>query len=318
MIENKTGQLFGFYRAKVVTNVDSEKFGRILVYIPSLMPEIPDTSGIWARPANNPIGGRNVDSGTDENYYMGTSYIPRKGSWVFVFFESGQINRPYYIGALDLENAKVLPENQVGSNFQDKWTIFKSHDGRTIIISDDPDDARVEITGKKRKLNTPPSGDLDSVYEIDENQTTILLDERTDKEKILIRTYKGDFLHIDIDEQNLHIYFKNDINIKCEGNLNILTNGSINIKSSSDNVNIEANADINHKSGGSIKQSSGADMHVKAGGNCSISSSGSMNQKAGGNFNIDGAMLSEQGGAATTASNSSGALDASPVGDRNT
>ena len=197
MDEGVTNRLYGNYRAEVIDNKDTDKFGRVKVWIPDLMPDIPKQKGLWARPANNPVGGRNAE-GDSESHYMGTSYIPKKGSWVWVFFETGNINRPYYFGALDLQNTKVLPENQLGSNYEDKWTIFKSHKGRTIIISDDPDDRRVEITGRKKKLTgDSPTGGTDSVYEIDANQNTILLDERSGQEKILIRTYKGDFIHID-------------------------------------------------------------------------------------------------------------------------
>ena len=64
----------------------------------------------------------------EDNHFMGSSYIPHKGSWVFVFFEGGNINLPYYFGALDLENTTVLPENQVGSNYENKWTLLKTHD----------------------------------------------------------------------------------------------------------------------------------------------------------------------------------------------
>ena len=148
MDKGVTSRLYGNYRGKVVENKDEKKFGRIVVWIPDLMPDIPENQGIWARPANNPIGGRNDQYGTD-NHYMGSCMIPRKGAWVWIFFESGNINRPYYFAGLDAEQAKVLPENQVGTNFQDKWTLFKSHDGRAIVVSDDEDDERVEITGKK-------------------------------------------------------------------------------------------------------------------------------------------------------------------------
>jgi uncharacterized protein involved in type VI secretion and phage assembly len=141
--------VFGNYRAVVVDNKDKEQFGRVLVWIPDLMPEVDRTKGIWARPANNPLGGRNTEDSSDNNY-MGMSYIPAKGSWVFVFFEGGNINKPYYFGALDLENTKVLPENQVGSEYEKKWTLIKSGEGRAVVVSDDPDDERVEITGKKR------------------------------------------------------------------------------------------------------------------------------------------------------------------------
>jgi hypothetical protein len=310
--------LFGNYRAQVVDNQDTEKFGRVLVWIPDIMPLVDPTEGIWARPANNPIGGRNLE-GTEDHHYMGTSYIPRKGAWVWVFFEAGNINRPYYFGALDLENTKVLPENQVGTNYQDKWTIFKSHDGRTIVISDDTDDARVEITGKKRQLSEPPTGNTDSVYTIDDNQTTILFDERSGKEKILIRTHKGDFFHIDVDEQKLQALFESDILIKTNANFRILAADDIDIKSEAGKVNIQASSDdINLKAGGNVNEQGGADCNMKAGANANIQGAATVNVKGGSAINHDAAIINDQGGAAGPAGDAGDATSADPKGERDT
>jgi len=215
---------YGIYRGLVVNNKDPKKMGKIVIWVPDIMPEVSPSEGLWARPANNPIGGRNSEYGS-ESHYAGTSYIPRKGAYVFVFFESGNLTNPCYFGALDLENTKVLAENQTGDNYEDKWTILKSPSGRCIHISDDPGDERVEITGKKRQISNPPSGDISSVFAIDGNQTTILLDERAGQEKLLIRTYKGDFINIDIENQNLDIKFKNDIKIECGGNYSLTVGG---------------------------------------------------------------------------------------------
>ena len=319
MDKGVTTPLFGNYRAKVVENIDTEQFGRVLVWIPDLMPDIPDSQGVWARPANNPIGGRNIEEVGDQ-HYMGTSYIPRKGSWTWVFFESGNINRPYYFGALDLQNTKVLPENQLGKNFQDKWTIFKSHDGRVIVVSDDPDDARTEITGKKRLIKDPPSGDTDSVYTIDKNQTTILFDERATKEKILIRTHKGDFFHIDIDEQNLQAYFKNDMKLQCDGDFFLTVNGDINIKCKAGDGAVEfAAGKLDIKTSGDYKETVGASKHQKV-QNDSITSAGqNIDHKAGKDINDDaGGNVNEQGGGAKPAQAASGATDANPKGERDT
>ena len=65
-----TERLYGFYRAQVVDNKDKQQFGRVLVWIPDLMETINQDKGIWARPANNPIGGRN-NQGSDEHHFMG-------------------------------------------------------------------------------------------------------------------------------------------------------------------------------------------------------------------------------------------------------
>jgi len=305
------GQLFGFYRAKVVDNDDKEKFGRVLVWIPDIMSYLPDTAGLWARPANNPIGGRNEEDG-DNNNFMGTSYIPSNGSWIWIFFEGGNVNRPYYFGALDLENAKVLPEVQLG-NTNDKWVIFKSHDGRTITISDDPDDARVEITGKKRKITEPPSGDTGSVYTIDGNQTTILLDERDGKEKILLRTHKGDFLHIDIDEQKLQAYFKDDIHIKSDNNIYITAKEEFHIKTEFGELNISSNADdINIKAIGKINQESADATNIKSGTNINEQSTLNINCVAGAEINHNSQEINDVSGIGGPAEPSEDATTATP------
>lgn len=311
-----TERLYGNYRAKVVENKDEEFFGRVVVWIPDLMPSIPEDQGIWARPANNPVGGRNEQYEAD-NHYMGSCIIPRKGAWVWIFFENANINRPYYFGALDIEQAKVLPENQLGTNFQDKWTLFKSHEGRTIIVSDDEDDARTEITGKKRTLKEPPSGDKDSVYTIDGNQTTILFDERDGKEKILIRTHKGDFFHIDIDEQKLQVEFANDIVIKTKGSLDITAANEINLKSMSENIYIQSDlGEINLKAALDINIESNADMNIKSGGSLLQQSTGVYSVQAGGMIATDGISRNDQTGSSLPTKSASIAAEAKPIGER--
>jgi len=287
--------LYGNYRAKVVNNRDKELFGRVMVWIPDLMPEISDSIGIWARPANNPMGGRNKSIGNPpkkprttrggslaenweyqealddyqeaaSNFYQGSSFIPANGSWTWVFFEAGNINRPYYFGALDLENAKVLPENQLGSSFEAKWTLFKSHAGRAIVVSDDPDDERVEITGKKLLLTEPPSGDTFSVYRIDENQNTILLDERDDTEKLLIKTRKGDFIKLSIKDRTLEIQVADNVEIKSGGHILVTSSGDQHFLAGG-NMYLTAGAGIHMVAGGSINQEAGDEYNYKCGSN---------------------------------------------------
>jgi len=309
--------LFGMYRAKVVENRDPQKFGRVIVWIPDFMPEVDQNTGIWARPANNPIGGRNQEGNTD-HHFMGTSFIPRKGAWVWIFFEAGNINRPYYIAALDLENTKVLPENQLGSNYQDKWVIFKSHEGRCIVISDDPDDARVEITGKKRQMNNPPTGDTASVYNIDNNQTTILFDERDGKQKILIRTHKGDFLNIDVEDRKLQAFFEDEIHIKSGKSIFISANENIHIRSKLEDIFISADSGNIHESAAQeIKKYSGGDFHMKTAGDQNLQADGDTSILSGGNSNRDATFVKDQQGASKPAEQATKATEANPVGDRN-
>lgn len=249
-MDQENRQFNGFYRAFVVDNKDPEVQGRVKVWIPDVMPEVEQTKGLWARPANNVVGGRNTEY--DQSHtYMGSSYIPKNGSWLWIFFEKGDLNFPWYFTGCNLGNTKVLPENQLGGEKEHKWVVFKSHEGRCVIISDDPDDRRVELTGKKRNISNPPTGNTDSVYTIDGNQSTILFDERSGKEKVLIRTYKGDYLHIDIDEQKLQAYFKSDINIETGSNLSIKSGGSVKIQSGG-NYDVKSGGPQNFKSGSAI------------------------------------------------------------------
>ncbi len=309
--------LYGMFRALVVNNKDPQKFGRVMVWIPALMPTVSQTEGIWARAANNPIGGRNTESNSD-NHYVGTSYIPAKGSWLFIFFEGGNINSPYYFGALDLENTKVLPENQLGSNYEKKWTLIKSHEGRAIIVSDDSSDARVELTGKKKQLSSPPTGNTSSVYTIDGNQTSILLDERSGKEKVLIRTHKGDFIHIDIDDRKLQASFEGDIIIKTNGNLQITAGDNINIKSKSGDINVQSEGNINLKAASDIIEQSGGDVGINSGSDLFLTSAGKFHGVAGSEMNLDATQLNEQSGSAEPAGNAGDAAEASPAGERDT
>jgi hypothetical protein len=265
MSEDKS-RIYGFMRALVVNNEDPEGKGRVMVWIPDIMPEVSQDSGIWAMPANQAIGGRNSEHKT--SWYSGQCMIPPNGSYTWVFFENGVPSRPFYLGALNLLNSMVLPECRVGKQKSNKWVLFKSHEGRCIVISDDPYDCRVEITGKKRGIGVPPDGDKASVYNIDYNQTTILLDERKGQGKLLIRTWNGNSILLDIENESLTIKIKNDINIISTGNINIMcdnmnittqTNCTIqalqNINLNSTSINEQTVNDIVAKSWlGSIKQ----------------------------------------------------------------
>jgi hypothetical protein len=299
----------GMYRALVVDNKDPGKFGKVKVWCADLMD--PDQiqpesgEGLWARSANNPIGGRNNEYyGTNS---AGTSFVPEVGSYVWIFFEKNNPNNPYYFGACDLENVKTLPENRTGE-YQKKWTMFKSAEGRAIVISDDKDDARVEITGKKRKMKTTePGGDEESVYKIDGNQTTILFDERKDQEKILIKTHEGDFLKIDVTNRQLQISFKSGITIVSEDDITISSKKSISLMADED-INLLAKNNI-------IMEAIGIGI-IGQGTNLDMKISGNVNMLASGDVNIDGASTYIQSGKASP-NISKPTIDDSVNGSRN-
>lgn len=219
--------LNGFYRAQVTAvNIDDNEYGAVRVFVPDLMCYEKDPSydpskmGLVAYPANNPVGGRN--NSNDGSYGWGIVMVPRVGDWMWIFFEAGDPSKPFYFAALNIKNTKLPPENRDVSDPSTVYTVLKTYNGRSVVIADSTDVQRIEITGKYRSGNAEEADGSDTdPYTIDENQTTILFDERAGKEKVLIRTHKGDFLHIDIDEQKLQAYFLEDIVIKTDGNLHL-------------------------------------------------------------------------------------------------
>jgi len=285
----------GFYRARVVDPMPPTyyKYGAVRISIPDFMQEdiCKDSegssidlykNGLIAYPANNPVGGRNLEDPENTSYYQGAVYVPPKNSYVWIFFEGGLIERPFYFSAFDSKAVTLPPEQITVDEPYKVFTVLKTRQGRTIVVSDDTDTQRVEITGKKRKLSgDDPAGNEVSTYTIDENMTTILLDERLGKEKLLIRTYLGDYLHIDIDQRKLHVEFENDINIKTKGNLSIDVKKNIHIKSGGATY-LYSQKDFNIKSDKEISYTSGALFSLDASGYIRINGSRTMIQSGPG------------------------------------
>ena len=302
-------RLFGRYRAIVWDNVEYEEddpaksfFGRVKVFIPDFMENNPfEAKGdvrpdwSWAYPANNSIGGRNDSSKTDDykaDTYWGESNIPIKGSWVWVFFEAGNPNRCFYDGACDIMNSQLPPENQIGKNDDDKklpkwyhrWIKHRSPAGRTIVISDYDYDERVEITGKKKKLGT------DGIYEIDGNQSVILIDGRDgsgegipDTEKILIKDINGNYINIYTKDDELYIDFKKNIHIRSR-------EGDIFMTSEKGDIHINAKKEV--------KITSGESLHLFSGKEIFETASGDIHHKADKHIYGDGATQRHQQGRA--------------------
>lgn len=237
----KNGNLLpGFWRCKVIDVNDTLKKGRIKIEILSESVSSDSSMTAWAYPANNPIGGRSPETSTP----YGSMMIPPLDSFVYVFFEGGLIDRPRYIAGLDINYGDNLPENILGNEFWNKWTLFRSPDGRAIIISDDKSDCRTEITGKKRLQLTKENPEK-NVYTIETNQSTILIDDRENLEKILIKDYKGNYINIDSKNDEIEIESKKKMKIKAGGNISIHVTGDADIKTTGNTkVNCDGNVAI--------------------------------------------------------------------------
>lgn len=216
----------GFWRALVINTEDPKKKGRVMIEFLQFEDK-ENPIKLWAYPANNAIGGRSNDATNPS----GSCMIPPVGSYVYIFFEAGHLDRPRYIAGLDIDFGDAIPENELGDEFWNKWTLFRAPDGNCIIVSNDPGDERTEITGKKR-LTLDLKNKSEQVYTIKTNQSSILIDDREGKEKILIKDYKGNYINIDTENDEIEIEANKKMKLKTGGNISINVTGDANIKTS--------------------------------------------------------------------------------------
>lgn len=302
-LHNEINQYEGRYRAKVTeVDIEGDEYGAIRVIVPDIhLEEIDEEldindNGMLAYPANNNLGGYNEEN--ENSYYACNYFTPLLGSYVMIEFEGGDISHPYYTGPWQGQVSKLPPEMSSVDEPHKVYIPIKSASGRSIIVCDSEDQERVEITGKKRTLDDSegPQGNSQSVYEIEGNQTVILLDERKGKEKLLIKSHKGDYINFDIENRKLHFEFDGDINIKTNGKFSL-----------------DAEEGIEIKSNQSLAIESSQNLHILSNNNIFIKSSAIIHIKAAGNILMDGIMSFIQSGIACIARNSS---PKQPKGDR--
>jgi len=228
-------RLSAFWRAQV-TEVDIESvknYGGVRIYIPGLMPDLnAETSegeGIIAFPACNFSGGRSdINTGS---VAWGSSYVPVLGEWVWIFFEAGDLRKPYYFAAYNGINMALPPDatdSPTGFPLLEphkSTVIYRSPAGRSIVVCDDASCPRIEITGAR----ISPATMVPTTQWIDFTQNTIILDETPGGEKLLIQTKMGDFFKLDITNQKLEASFMGGITFQTLGNFEINTGGNFKV-----------------------------------------------------------------------------------------
>jgi hypothetical protein len=307
-------------RAKVTeVDIDKNDYGAVRVFIPDTMTSIDDsydeeTMGIIAYPANNVLGGYNLKDSSQESHYAASVYVPRKGSWWWIFFEGGDENRPYYFAPCQREFAKLPPENRGVQLPHSVYTVVKSHDGRAIIVADSPDVARTELTGKKRSITSGPEGDSSSVLTIDGNQTIICINEANGADQILIQSHNGNFINMDNKTGKLSIKMSGDVNIQAGGGIFLDSGADLSLKAGG-NFMIQGSA-VDIKSGGNLNMQASGNFSAKAGGTAVLQAAAAAGIKAGAIAALDGAGAAIMQGSCPSASSAKSAKGASPKGGR--
>ena len=148
-------KLDGFYRGIIENNIDPLKMNRVQVRIfgihsPDL--SISTDSLPWAEQASSfaPIQG------------IGISSVPNNGTWVWVFFENGNIQRPVYFANAVGGNYTKIPEQAFGfrdKNLHSKSFSYTNFDGETFTI-DNTDNASNYKFPRLDRTSSPDTNNL--------------------------------------------------------------------------------------------------------------------------------------------------------------
>jgi len=136
----------GFYRGKVVSVDDPDKLGRIKVEVYPMCKRINERHLPWAVPAMGLFAG--AGSGT------GSFCVPQLHSFVYVFFEEGDIYQPVYFAEAQ-SGVHGIPSEVQSDNYPNV-KAFKSSGGFSIVIDDGskelkithPDGAAIKISSE--------------------------------------------------------------------------------------------------------------------------------------------------------------------------
>lgn len=134
----------GIYRAKVVDNIDSEMLGRVKAQIYPMLATVDAPNLPWCVPAY-PIW---EGAGNGTGYFA----VPDIGSYIFVFFEQGDIYQPVYFAEAPTKT-KGLPADRI-TNYPNRKVmqtttgiVFMVDDTASVITVLHPTGASLTIQG---------------------------------------------------------------------------------------------------------------------------------------------------------------------------
>jgi uncharacterized protein involved in type VI secretion and phage assembly len=202
--DREAARIDGVVPGIVIDNKDPQGLGRVRVKVPGLSN---DEVGPWARIATLMAGNQ-----------RGTFFLPEVNDEVLIAFESGDISRPYVLGAL--WNGKDQPP-ATNSDGKNNLRFIKSRSGHLIRLDDTGGSEKIEIVDK--------SGANKIVIDTSGKSITIESDQ-----DININAPNG---KITLSATNLEIKTSSDAKINAGGDLNIQASGSTDIKGSTINLN---------------------------------------------------------------------------------
>lgn len=225
--KSETGdeRIYGVVLGLVTQNYDKDMPGRVCVTIPTRDNKANELQ--WARLAM-PSGGKS----------WGHYFLPEVGDQVLLAFEGGNIERPYVIGCVQLDNNKML-SGSVDEKNRTKRIVTRH--GSSITFGDHPDDN----DGNKDTIEIATPGGAHRVLLDNENQK-ILISDKKKKCYFEMITKEGD--------DSLKIRMESSITLQVGDKIKMILNGSSGVVTiKADEVSIEGQRGITAKSSGSVK-----------------------------------------------------------------
>lgn len=161
-MNNETcGPYNGQYRGTVVNNLDPDQRGRLMIMIPDVLGSIPSS---WAEPSL-PLAGPTGPP-------MGMFVVPPIGTGVWVQFESGDPNKPIWVGCrlgaqsdVPLTGKAGLPAapNIVIQSLTQNRIVISSVPGEGVTIETAAGQLgpRIELTATGLKLSCGPAASVE-------------------------------------------------------------------------------------------------------------------------------------------------------------
>ena len=235
-------RIYGVMVCVVTKNYDQKKQGFIQVSITSR--DYEENREVWARMAF-PYGGSK----------WGEYFVPEVGDQVLVAFEHGNIEKPYVIGSVPLNNSTFVSG---AFDEKNKNKTITTKNGNTIHIVDE-----AEGDGEKDKMEIITSTGAHELI-LDNDKKLILLSDKEGKNKLEMKTGNGQ-MEIKAD-QKLTIKVGDSIEMYLNG-----ANGTVTVKATK--IQAEATAGIELKANGNFK-AEGASMTVSGNSLTKVESSG--------------------------------------------
>lgn len=243
-VKTETGdaRIYGVQLGTVAKNYDKNMPGRLCVSVPSRDKDANELQ--WARLAL-PYGGSK----------WGFYFMPEAGDQVLLVFENGNIERPYVIGCVLMDNSQFLKKAAHEKN-QNKQIATRN--GNMLLFED-----AEEGEGDKDKITIRTS----------KKKHTLLLD--NENQKILIQDEKGDNrIEMKTESGQMKLVAQKKLEIQVGDNIKIRMNGETGaVKIEAEELSIKTSKQLKLETDGKLAQT-GAQVSIHASSMFKVESSG--------------------------------------------